>query len=109
MRFNRKFFLLPLFLIVFITASRAQSTGDWLDIWQTPGMNFFTVKAAFDSAWRDREMAMLLERSHNEELDHHKRWHDLSIFRNGQPESENEELDGTYFQFKRWEYFMEPR
>jgi PKD repeat protein len=72
----------------------AQNNERWLQLWQTPGTNYYTIKNAFDSAWHDKEAEMLAERRNQ------------SANRNSQ---ENEELDGTYFQFKRWQYFMEPR
>lgn len=76
------------------TRISAQNDEHWLELWQTPGANFYSVKAAFDSAWHDREQEMLEER------------------RNGGSRSEtdeNERLDATYFKYKRWEYFMQPR
>ncbi|HTL83118.1 MAG TPA: PKD domain-containing protein [Bacteroidia bacterium] len=94
----RKFIPLIPFLFLFNSTGKAQNNDRWLELWQTPGANFFTVKAAFDSAWHDREADM---------MDHQ---HDGSTNDiNSADRNENEELDGTYFQFKRWEYFMEPR
>ncbi len=72
----------------------AQNNERWIQLRETPGANYYDVKNAFDSVWHDREAEMLRER-HN----HASR----------QNSEENEELDGTYFQFKRWQYFMEPR
>ncbi|MBI3511625.1 MAG: PKD domain-containing protein [Bacteroidetes bacterium] len=70
----------------------AQNSNNWIDLWQTPGTNFFVVKAAFDSAYYDREQEMIRDMREHPRDSHG-----------------NEELDGTYFQFKRWEYFMQPR
>lgn len=93
-RFRRSVFLLSSFCLASLPAF-SQDNDRWLELWQNPGTNFYTVKQAFDSAWAEREEEMLEERrndgSEREETD------------------ENERLDATYFKYKRWEYFMQPR
>lgn len=79
---------------LFAAPAFSQDNDRWLELWQTPGTNFFTVKQAFDSAWHDREQEMLEERRNHT---------------NRSETDENEGMDGMYFKFKRWEYFMEPR
>jgi PKD repeat protein/photosystem II stability/assembly factor-like uncharacterized protein len=87
--------------LVLISTSAFGQDNHWLDLWQTPGTNFFTIKQAFDSAWHDREQEMMRERQ--EHASSGERAHRT------RETHENEVLDGTYFQYKRWEYFMQPR
>lgn len=94
---KKKLLLFP-FLLFSIFAFSQNDDNTWLELWQNPGTNFYTVQQAFNSAWHEREQEMLRERRERNE--------------NGeQPRNteEDETLDGTYFQYKRWEYFMQPR
>ncbi len=79
--------------------AHSQNNDRWIQLWQTPGTNFYTIKNAFDSAWATREVEMQQER-------HQKHLTQRSQERY---ERQMEKLDGTFFQFKRWEYYMEPR
>ncbi|HEU4718808.1 MAG TPA: glycosyl hydrolase, partial [Bacteroidia bacterium] len=83
-------------LLFFAAGVFAQSDNNrWTDLWQTPAVNYYSVKHAFDSVYADKD----------EEL------HALKGTQatGSGDRDENEDLDGMYFQFKRWEYFMQPR
>ncbi len=78
---------------------KSQSDERWIELKQSPNANFYTIKQAFDSAWAGREAEMRQERinasqNNNSQINESR---------------ENENLDGTFFQYKRWEAFMEPR
>jgi PKD repeat protein len=76
---------------LFSIAAAAQSSNHWRELWLTPGSNFYTIQQSFDSAWANEEADLIAAR------------------RNHQQRSEDEKTDGTFFQYKRWEYFTEPR
>lgn len=88
---RRIFFVIGIFSLAPLLA---QNNDRWLQLMHTPGANYYDIKNAFDSAWHDQEQEILRERR-----DHSS----------NQNTSEDESLDGTYFQFKRWQYYMEPR
>lgn len=94
---KQKSVFLVCFCLSFFAALHSQDYNRWIELKNTPGTNFYTIKQAFDSAWAGREAEIRSERgqaaSGNRERD----------------ERENEKLDGTFFQYKRWEYFMAPR
>jgi PKD repeat protein len=89
--FSRAF--AALLLLSISVPSLAQNQPSWIELWQTPGTNFFTIQQAFNAANHDLEAEMREER------------------RNGQARDsrEDERLEGTYFQYKRWEWFVQPR
>ncbi len=95
---RKKIFFLASGIIIFGSV-RAQDNDSWIQLWQTPGTNFYTIKNAFDSAWASREIEMQQERNQKYLTSHSRERH----------ERETEKLDGTYFQYKRWENFMEAR
>ncbi|MEO5644697.1 MAG: PKD domain-containing protein [Bacteroidia bacterium] len=81
------------------TILHAQDYNRWIELKNTAGTNFYTIKQAFDSAWAGREAEMRSERGHAAE----------SSRSHIREERENEKLDGTFFQYKRWEWYMTPR
>lgn len=90
-----------LFLSVFFFANlRSQDYYRWVKLWQQEGVNFYTVKNAFDSAWSGKEAEMQAERGREQ---------NMSARARERHERENEKLDGTFFQYKRWEWYMAPR
>lgn len=83
----------------FFAALRSQDYTRWAELKNTPGTNFYTIQAAFDSAWMGREQELMRERHRGAQ----------SAREREREERENEKLDGTFFHYKRWEWFMEPR
>jgi PKD repeat protein len=94
----KNLFLLAAGILAF-GSMNAQNDDHWLELWQTSGTNFYTIQNAFDSAWAGREAEMQQERNQKFLTEHAQE----------KQERKNEKLDGTYFQYKRWEHFMEPR
>jgi PKD repeat protein len=80
-------------------ALHSQDYNRWIELKNTPGTNFYTIKQAFDSAWAGREAELRSERGQAVQSG---RAHERE-------ERENEKLDGTFFQYKRWEWYMAPR
>jgi len=81
-----------LLCILLSSALTAQTSDAWLNQWQNPSANFFTIQHSFDSAWADKEQQM--------------RTHNVSISADRGEESEQ---DGTFQLFKRWEWYYAPR
>ncbi|MGL4599671.1 MAG: VPS10 domain-containing protein [Bacteroidia bacterium] len=85
---------IPFFLLLTLCSAMGfaqnPSQQNWQTLWQTPGANFYDIQQAFQTEWADKEAEMLRERSEG-------------------VREENEQLEGTYFLYKRWEDFMAPR
>lgn len=90
---------LGLSLVFIVGTIHSQNDDRWIQLWQNPESSFYTIQNAFDSAWATREVEMQQER-HQKYLTNRSR---------ERQERSVEKLDGTYFQYKRWENFMEPR
>lgn len=86
-------FVLACALSVSVLSAQSEQPT-WLDTWQNPAANFFTVKHVFDSSFADVEREMRANRG--EAFDQR---------------SEREEggKDGTFRLFKRWEWYYAPR
>jgi PKD repeat protein len=76
-----------------ILSAQIPASDNWQQQRMIPGTNFYIIQHAFDSVWGGREAEMLRERGQMQN-------------RNA---GEREELDGTWFHYKRWEWFTEPR
>lgn len=90
-----RFFAAIIVLSLFVpNAINAQGTPGWLDTWQNPASNYFTIKQTFDSAFADVEQEMREQRGQRSAM-----------------ESEREEgaKDGSFRLFKRWEWYYAPR
>ena len=79
--------------IVFTTTVYSQ---DWVSKMQNPKVNFFEVKKAFEKQFAEKEKEMLRERIRNAGKK-------IKVLKD-----EDQEIPG-YAQYKRWEWFMEPR
>jgi PKD repeat protein len=95
---QKSLFMLCCGLALF-TALPSQDYNRWAELKNTPGTNFYTIQQAFDSAWAEREAELMRERHRGSQ----------SAREREREERENEKLDGTFFHYKRWEWFMEPR
>jgi PKD repeat protein len=74
---------------------RDESTGDaWLELWRNPAANFFTIKREFDSTFAHVEQEMRGQRGESAAME---------------SEREEDEKDGTFRLFKRWEWYYAPR
>ncbi len=93
MQNSLKLLLLICSTVLITASSHSQNNSDWLRVWQNPASNFFTIKASFDSTWADTEREMRQQRGGD-----------------ATARSENqEERDGTFRLFKRWEWYYAPR
>jgi PKD repeat protein len=82
-----------LVLVVTCTTLWAQdSRNSWLQLWQNPVADFYSIKTGFDSAWKETEMQM---RNHQ-------------TIASDRSQEQNEK-DGTFRLFKRWEWYYAPR
>src|SRR5690349_11473674 len=82
-----KSFYLFLFTIACIHSADGQK---WVKMMQDPQANFYDIQKEFNREWNSKEKEMIQERGKHSG-------------------SEEDELQGGYMPFKRWEYFMEPR
>lgn len=90
---SKRLFLLTTGSLFAATLFAQQPAADnWQQQRMVPGTSFYIIQHTFDSVWGGREAEMLRER------------HDQTS-RSG----EREELDGTWYHYKRWEWFTEPR
>lgn len=94
LKFNFTLFIVLLFCSSFELYS--QNNLKWVELRQTPGVSFYAIKSAFDSAWAEREVEIRQARNRVPQVEQ-------------STNREVEKLDGTFFQFKRWENFMEQR
>ncbi|GAB4135000.1 MAG: hypothetical protein Fur0041_08770 [Bacteroidia bacterium] len=78
--------------MLFVSCSLLAQTPDntWLDVWQNPSENFYSIKTVFDSSW--------------------KAWENEHVFNRTERTAESEsEKDGMYFKYRRWEWYNGPR
>lgn len=89
-----RFSIALLALSLVLPATAQNQNASWLETWQNPASNYYTIKQVFDSTFSEVEEEMREHRGN-------------SMSR----ESEREEgaKDGTFRLFKRWEWYYAPR
>ncbi len=93
----KKFYLFAGFLLAAILATTSMHAQDWVEKMKDPNVNFFEVQKSFKKYYvkKDREIEREKKRIAKGKL---------------RSESELDEMEVPgYFQYKRWEWFMQPR
>ncbi|HTF03788.1 MAG TPA: PKD domain-containing protein, partial [Bacteroidia bacterium] len=93
--FQKSFWIGCVAAVSCIQLPAQENNSNWLEVWENPASDFFTIQRTFDSAWHNTENQMRQSRG--------------AALENEGEESESEEKDGSFRLFKRWEWFYAPR
>lgn len=92
---RRSIYGLTIICALIACSLQAQNNNpSWLDTWQNPASNYFTIKHVFDSTFAGVEQEM---RNHT------------GVSESRESEREEGAKDGSFRLFKRWEWYYAPR